>query len=386
MSFYRFVLFVGCSSVVTCASAASPCAPEWCAGSCFAGRCLLGDSQLDDANSFSIEEPLPRQPLQLLESEAVGPNQPPGLGFQSTGVSETKAQELSYELQRAEAHEALLQAKNEQLTQQLERWKVAGYDIASRDAKVFQLLGAQAMQPKATAANALPTEPLPGAMGSATQPSMLQRAASHVLMVPYVSHSYIRLLFMAIGTIFMLAGSWKAFRFMQRLRKGEESLVSNRSSPCMQPVLRALGLTQYKVEVSEIHLGSLFSDSNDICINFRMGNGTECWTKVLKNGDGAFLRFNDVLELSVCGSDAPSTICITDRRGDLAHVELPAAELVRLATRPHQEYFRTELTATRALGEVSDQRPYVAMRLRNILAIPVAAKAGEGRAYGSFAV
>merc|ERR1719473_609939 len=108
------------------------------------------------------------------------------------------------------------------------------------------------------------------------------------------------------------------------------------TGPCgrhFQPLLRRMGWTEYKVEVSEIHLGSFFAGSYDVRVTFRMPNGTERRTKVLKNSGGAFLRFDDVLELSVCGSDSPCTISVTDRRGQLAHVELPASELVRLATR-----------------------------------------------------
>merc|ERR1719247_2348358 len=117
---------------------------------------------------------------------------------------------------------------------------------------------------------------------------------------------------------------------LQSWRKGEtgwqslsQAIVNSPSSQRLQPVLRAMGLAQYKVEISEIHLGSLFAGSADVRVNFRMGNGVERRTKVLKNTDGTFLRFDDVLELSICGSDAPCSICVTDRRGDLASVELP---------------------------------------------------------------
>jgi hypothetical protein len=201
-------------------------------------------------------------------------------------------------------------------------------------------------------------------------------------------------------TFFITALTWKSWCFLCSWRKGEvslstlsQALASNPSSKRLQPVLRAMGLAQYKVEVSEIHLGSLFAGSCDVRVNFRMGNGNERRTKVLKNAEGTFLRFDDALELTLCSKDPPCSICITDRRGDLAHVELPSAELIRLATRPHQEYFRTELAASRELGGDSERRPYVAMRIRSIVAPPMSQSSlksdtgsAEKRAYGSFAV
>lgn len=439
MNVPRSWFFFTCSLAATAPvlpSASAACGPG-CAGVCFSGQCLFADSDVDDEDSFrsaqarqspslmqAVDPPevarddmpfeatglralrspgLAPQPMQLPQIEPLSATATSGLGFHSMGVLDNKAQELSYELQRAEAHEALLQAQNEQLRQQLQQWKTTGANIAQREAKVVALLGTPASKLKPASAAAAP---LPGAAvasepsmlqkATASEPSMLQNAVRHLGFGTDGSHSYRRLLFIAAGILLMAACFSKMWCFLQRLRKGDMCWANNSSGHHMQPVLRAMGLAQYKVEISEIHLGSLFAGSSDIRVNFRMGNGMERRTKVLKNADGTFLRFDDVLELSVCSSDYPCTICVTDRRGDLAHVELPASELVRLATRPHQEYFRTELSASRALGEISDRRPYVAMRMRNLIVTPASSPTGTGsrgkaaaaeqRAYGSFAV
>lgn len=407
-----FLLLVGCSSAAVASATDEGCGPA-CAGTCVGGNCLFDTDGLAaygplaptaaglgvgapafiggiDDRAWAREAASPSidyNPLRSIQSEH---------GFQSESVLENKAQELSYELHRAVAHEALLQGQNAKLRQQLERWKETGTNIAQREAKVAALLGASSSQVKAASATAT----LAAASPAAQPPSMLQQAAKHLWARADMSHSAYGTFFMAMCILAVAACVWKTWCFVQRLRKGDTGFSQAfacypGSSQRLQPVLRAMGLAQYKVEISEIHLGSLFAGSSDIRVNFRMGSGMECRTKVLENSDGTFLRFDDVLELSVCSSDAPCTICITDRRGDLAHVELPASELVRLAIRPHLEYFRTELKASRALGDVIDRHPYIAMRMRNIIATPTTVGAGLGgkgratneqRAYGSFAV
>jgi len=437
-------------------SSTAGCGAE-CLGSCFAGKCLYADVQLDDEDPFGTTQsrlamaqlpkaapgmaaytaawqglaPQPTQefrqalppatanldfqsvepPRPLLQRHWEEPSAMAGLESMAGTAMENKATELTLELQRAEAHEAVLRAQNEQLRNQLEQWKITGANIAEREAKVVALLGAPAAQastaaaataPAAAAAVAATASAAPAtASANATveaAPSMLQQAVRRLRSTgesaySYVNPSYLHPLFMTVGLLFMVMSGWKFGCFVLKMRKGDvgwkETLVSKATNPRLQPMLRAMGLSQFKVEVSEIHLGSLFAGSADIRVNFRLGNGTERRTKVLKNSGSTFLRFDDKLELSVCSSDAPCIICVTDKRGDLASVELPASELVRLATRPHQEYFRTELTASPGLGDVSDRLPYVAMRMRNIIAtnarIKGEAMAGE-RAYGSFVV
>jgi len=409
------LLLLGCRSTTADLGVNSNagCAPD-CRGTCFAGNCLFAANEMDDEDTFrssQLKQAAPSVPISFPQTAAglpeLTPGLPPqpqqlqqfipsatataGLGFQSMGVLENKAQELSFELQRAEAHEALLRAQNEKLKQQLEDWKVAGTDIAQRESKVMSLLGSPLPQQAPSAA--LPAVAL---VAQAEPPSFLQ-AARQRWDQSSLGRSYFGTLLMTAGILFIVASAWKTGRFVQRYRKGEvswqsmsQALANNSSSQRLQPVLRAMGLAQYKVEVSEIHLGSLFAGSTNVRVNFRMGNGVERRTQVLKSAGGTFLRFDDVLELSLCGSDKPCTICITDGRGDLAHVALASSHLLRLATRPHQEYFRTELTASRELGDLAGRRPYVAMRMRNVTAPPtVPAVPANVKGYGttgSFAV
>lgn len=429
------------------ASSSEGCAPE-CKGSCFAGNCLFADNDVDDEDAFRSTQPqqtaqfmpvsfsqtpsgfsavspgLPRVlPLTMPARETTGP-----AALQSEEVQESKAQELSAELQRAtqaraeahqteelsaelqraQANEALLRVQNGRLRQQLYDWKLAGTNVAQREAKVMALLGSQSPELAAALPAVAASAPSPfsaletavsGAATPVLHPSSFLGSARQRLERTSLSHIF----FNVAVAIFVIGAFVNTWLFIQRYRTEDEgsfvqrwskAIVKSPKSQHLQPVLRAMGLVEYKVEVSEIHLGSLFAGSSDIRVNFRMGNGAERRTQVLKNADGTFLRFDDIIELSISGTDSPCTICVTDRRGDLAHVELAAAHMVKLASRPHQEYFRTELTARRELGDLCGRRPYVAMRMRKKAAASgsAAAEAGhcqrssEKKVYGSFAV
>jgi len=385
---------------------ATPCGPD-CTGTCFAGSCLFAERNVDDGPqpSSDLSAYAPGAPAaldsQLLHQTMPSATVTAALGFQSVGVLESKAQELSYELQRAEAHDALLRAQNEQLRQQLDKWKTAGSDIAQREAKVMSLLS-----PPATAAanlqrgNSSNSAATPGAAAQPGQSTSLLQSARQMLQQSSSGPGYLGPIIGLLGSLIIVGIFWRAGCVVQSLRKGEitwnsmsQAFANSPNSQRLQPMLRAMGLVQYKVEVSEIHLGSLFAGSTDIRVHFRMGNGVERPTKMLRNAGSTFVRFDDNLELSLCGSDPPCTICVADSAGDVAHVEISATQFLRLATRPHQEYFRTELIPARDMGELSGRRPYVAMRLRNISAPPAAVAAMvasaskvEQRVYGSFTV
>lgn len=441
MSIPRLLLLASCSGVGAF-PATTGCGPE-CAACGPDGACVLADNDIDvgdslrnaqlpfgAASSVRVEPPMPlgqgrspqESPLYLRQLATRGatavdpvgraPWQLPGalpygsLGYQSTGVLETKAQELSDELQRAEIHENMLQSQNEQLRRQLEQWRKTGANIADREAKVVAFLASPATRshtpPLAAAAAAATSKGSTGkesATAAATvaagavaaqDPALLQASRREEELKNSLHNGYLGQSLKMVGMLFILACLWKSGCYIRRVRKGEvswpQAFGSSPSNQRLQPVLRAMGYAkqQYKVEVGEIHLGSLFAGSSNIRVNFHMGTGVDRRTKALKNTDGTFLRFDDTLELSLCSTDPPCTICVTDKQGDLAHVEVPASELIRLATRPHQEYFRTELIASRALGDSAGRKPYVAMRLRNIHVTP--ASGAEKRAYGSFAV
>lgn len=336
-------------------------------------------------------------------------------------------QQLSFQFRRTEAREMALKMQNEQLRQLLEQWKRAGLNIAEREARAAEMMGGM----HAAGSDTLPSVTASGAGGIAQGPdqvaaalraasgvtvlqlSMLQELASRMRGAA-VHYGYFSSAIKLVCGLFAVACLWRFCCFAQRLQKGELDVRSSVSKVLPNGIngqrLRALlGLTDHRVEISDIYLGSLFAGSSDVRVSFRTGTGVERRTRVAKNKDGTFLRFDDVLEFSVCGSDAPCTLLVSDRRGDLARKELPAAELVRLANRPHQQYFRTELmacdpldssghaltssdfphTQTHAGRDLPRRRPYIAMRLRNVNAtatLGLGDKAANKRVYENFAV
>lgn len=384
-----------------------------CPGTCFAGHCLFGGESVDDADTIvgntmrQSNPPWPEASRELPRSQAEEPpiaGSPQRLSFRETSSSplENKGQasSIAVELAQAEAEEARLQSENAQLRQQLAQWKQTGAHIAEREAKVVEILNKPSRQGQraifeqavASAETKDASSPSGTALSSPGGTALSQQVAllgSHVQSVTDVvkHNSYTRWILPVILVVvaWIIAYLWKFGFPSKRQNTGEISWREKMAQALMgKNIMRKMGWAEYKVEVSEIHLGSFFAGSYDVRVTFRMPNGSERRTKVLKNSGGAFLRFDDVLELSLSNNDSPCSVCVGDRQGNVAQVELPGAEFIRLVHRPHQEYFRTELKPCRTMGETGARRPYVAMRLRDITAMDstyAAANAGP-----SFAV
>lgn len=324
-----------------------------------------------------------------------------------TGVAASlltnEAQELLGELNHAQAGEAQLRAENDQLRRELSRWRTAGAHIAGREAKVVELLGSQptGFQPQQLALLANPgpqaavPQDAPKAPPSAAKkspPALAQLSRNHLRTTTSSSHwDLVRWLLLTVTVSFLVMSCMWSARSLSK--KHREAIAENRpllsqemrqarSGECnhsfIGPVLREVGLSDYKVEISEIHLGSLFAGSTDVFVKFCTGSGQEFHTQVIPSSNGAFSRFKDVFSFNLRKTDNACTISVSDKRGELAVTGLPAGEIVRLARRPHQEYFRTEMEPMQLLEELpGGKRPYVAMRIRDITAVvdPVDASA-----------
>lgn len=306
-----------------------------------------------------------------------------------------EAQRLMTELGKVEAREARLEAENGELRQELEDWRAAGEKIAQREAKVVSILGhgpPSLLQPEGPAkvSEAAPTSMLArGSTESATDAAVsvamatLVQAARHVLPSSLAPEGLV-VLPLVVCTILLSVAiwcTWAIWCYSRRVAKGEridwrggvaQVLSFGGRGHRMDPVLRYAGFVPYMVQISEIHLGSLFAGSNDVRVCFRTGMGAHTSTQALPSNDGSFLRFKDTLPLEIRSADPPCKLSVMDRRGELASVVLQAKELIHLACRPHQEYFRTELQPTRAFNDEmgGGRRPYVAMRIRDATGVP----------------
>jgi hypothetical protein len=350
---------------------------------------LFGGESVDDADAIvgnTMRQSNPAWPEASRELPRLQAGEPPmagspqGLSLRETSSSplENKGQasSIAVELAQAEAEEARLQSENAQLRQQLAQWKETGAHIAEREAKVVEILnkpsrqGERAIFEQALASAQTKDASPPGGAALFQQVSTL---GSHVQSVTdVVKHSsYTRWILPVILVViaWIIAYLWKHGFASKGQNTGQNSWREKMAQALMgKNIMRKMGWAEYKVEVSEVHLGSFFAGSYDVRVTFRMPNGSERRTKVLKNSGGAFLRFDDVLELSLSNNDSPCSVCVGDRQGNVAQVELPGSEFIRLVHRPHQEYFRTELKPCRAMGETGARRPYIAMRLRDITA------------------
>lgn len=132
--------------------------------------------------------------------------------------------------------------------------------------------------------------------------------------------------------------------------------------PLVDGFLRYAGLMPCKVEVAEIHVGNLLA-GKDFCIVLRDGQGSEHRTQSVQQSDGSFLKFGEIFTLDVRKSDQPVTLSVIDANGECARLEIPARNLVSLAQRRHERYFRSDLSTPRPQP---GNPPYAAMRFRDV--------------------
>mmetsp|Transcript_145256 Transcript_145256/g.253514 ORF Transcript_145256/g.253514 Transcript_145256/m.253514 type:complete len:448 (-) Transcript_145256:46-1389(-) len=347
----------------------------------------------EDAQGADVRQSLREPAARRAATSAAGGREYAAAG---TGVSSSlltsEAQQLLSELNHAQAGEAQLRVENDKLRRELSQWRTAGAHIAGREAKVVELLGRQPVgfQPEQLAllANhgvqaAMPREvpQVPRSAAKSPPPVLAQLSRKHLRTSDGSSlWGTVRWFLLAVTLSFLaISCLWSARSLSNKNRAAAAEIRpllaqgQGRSGKCnhsfMGPVLREVGLSDYKVEISEIHLGSLFAGSTDVSVKFCTGSGQEFHTQVIPSSNGAFSRFNDVFSFNLRKTDNACVISVSDKRGELAVTGLPAAEIVRLARRPYQEYFRTELEPMQPLEEAPNgKRPYVAMRIRDVTA------------------
>lgn len=138
----------------------------------------------------------------------------------------------------------------------------------------------------------------------------------------------------------------------------------------------------HQVEISEIHISSMFSDRDvRVMLGIRGAGKKRYSTKVIRQSHDSFIRFEDTFVLDVQATDPALMVVVCEgsassdsescSKDALAHLELPVQELLTLAKRRHREFYRAELAMSTDVlvalgGEVASRRPYAAMRLRDV--------------------
>jgi len=296
-----------------------------------------------------------------------------------------QAREMMAALGNAEATEASLLDENTKLRRELEHWRKAGEHTAERESKVVQLIEEGSHLAKTAAAAPSKAPPATNSLVSLIE-SMRQQLGALWGAAPAAGCVFL----LSLASLCALVALWSAAlsschsqRRPQKRSGGGRGAeqhdwrdIATQALTCggrlavLEPALRYVGVASYKIEISEIHLGSLLG-GDDVFVRLVDGGaaGQERRTKVVRRSDGSFLRFVEVFVLDVRKVDGKLLISVHDDRGELASLELPALELIRLARRPNQEYFRSELQPSPVLGVIlqgSQRRPYAAMRIRDI--------------------
>lgn len=287
-----------------------------------------------------------------------------------TGV---KLQKMKDELGQAKADEDQLNAENVALKGALEKWRAAGERVANREARAVELLQHSNSEPEAPAATATAT--------TASDLSLLSRAAGSMQGLTSLATHEVpssRGVWAALASVAvcgMLVALWSTFELGGKLSKARvawNGATSRLSCGRMTPMLRSMGAAHYRIEISEIHVGSLLG-GGDVQVSVAVGEGAtdpQC-TEVVRRCDGSFLKFGETFVMDVRKGGQPLVLQVIDSRGKLASLRLPAREAITLALREHSHYYRSELVAEPALlqqlsQEASDRKPYAAMKIRDL--------------------
>jgi len=277
-----------------------------------------------------------------------------------------RLQRLKEELSGSRADEERLNAENDELRTEVEKWRAVAARVSEREAKAVVIL--EQVSAASSGALAAPELVLPANI------SMLARAKAsvgHFSSLASKSMPRNHFLWQAMTSMAICVTLWAVWSAL-----GLGAKISKTRPDWQDFVAKAEGLrsrfsgARYKVEVGEIHVGSLLG-GGDVQVSLSVGGGPASCTEVIRRSDGSFLRFGETFAFELRKGGSPLLLQVIDGRGKLARLELPATEAINLACREQCQFFRSELIAEEALlqdmdGKASSRRPYAAMRIRDV--------------------
>jgi len=316
-----------------------------------------------------------------------------GVPVQTPPASEAAApmslpQIMQVQLDRERSEEARLRAENEGLRQQLARWRVAGAQVAAREAKVVETIRrngghlpslagpapaapqaeAEAQEEKSDGLSLLATSMQTYVFNAGKEPLGQSANALRVLTLFFVVNAGAFLIWLC-GTS-SKAGQPEASRAAS---KGS-------STGILEPMLRYLGLGLRVIEISEVQVRNL-SVGGDAYVVFQVGPEPEQRSGSVEQTEAGLLRFEEAFTFRVLQGDREGKcICWVMDRDPLAEeeraarLEISVQELLRLVRRRHGEYFDFDLDvqarrhrpSTVAGTAQRGARPCLAMRVRDI--------------------
>lgn len=240
--------------------------------------------------------------------------------------------------QRAETDEnERLAAEASNLMKELELWRTAGPLLASREKQALQLIQ-QARQ----------------------ETTVNQVTASTLMSRPMLLGCQ----FVALAAVILAVCAHSFSCCKIPVPRAPSTWL--KSTVCCKRARRAMGFDGFVLEISEIQvsLPGLMVEG-DLCVTLDVG-GKELCSRSAEVFDSKLVRFKDKFLVRVKPGDGMCMIGVIDRdsmtNAKVAHAQIPAGELLRMAHRPHGEYCSFRLTGPAGTRE----RPQIAMRVVDV--------------------
>jgi len=336
--------------------------------------------EASDFGGPSSRHPLLENELAKMRQRSVSPVVPPA--GSPLGLPRALA-ELRAELGLVHAGEAKLRADNDLLRQELGHWRAAGERVARRTGEASSPRIAKAVAPAQTLGGQRggPGASVPKATALA-QTVLPQPSASPP------SFSVWQLLVLLVGVLGLLGAlQFNAIAAKIGIRdvglgahpKSLEGPADWRdrvltsckrlnSSPTLVSALRLAGIGSYRLQLTDIHVGGLPVDRR-LYLRLRDARGAAQYTGIVRVSAEGFLRFAEALVVHVRRSERACTMCLIDAclNESSEEIELSIAELIRLAHRRRQRFFRARLGLGELIADAGQQaRPFIAMKVHDV--------------------
>lgn len=397
---------------------------QHCQGRCFSGRCLFEGIDLDEGDAGAVAGGVPAAVLappasRLRGGEAEQVQQPWKVAASLVAESATaeSAQTLIDRVQLAESVAAKLADENTVLRQQLESWHEVGERVAARDASLSEIIQVQVQREEqqahahaeinhtaaaAAAANISAQELARQQVGtqvsagnSTEEPHGHRMLALLATQVSAPFHSRVGAGILAAALIPLAAAVLLLMlRDEGNQRRLKDALKSSLGSSKYTPsVGRAMGLTEYCIEIGEIRVGNIgeLQLAGKASVVIFVGSNKVAQTLAVPLANTCdVLTFPEVLRFNVSRFGGPVFVNVCDQ--DLfvpegaANVRISTSDFLRKAC-DRQEYFTFNLSpigrAAPWAQRMSEQQPCIAMRVQDVSHIP--SKAAPLRPGGAWA-
>jgi len=307
---------------------------------------------------------------------------------QMMGMHDDMAMPQSVGSASAEATIARLSRENQALWQQLSRWHKIGTSIAQKDARIAQALSQVIGYRRSTRgeSGANQVDLLEAfTTGSAGQKTRMGSTLNAQQSIEDAANTAPNYLFIFAEVSMIVLSASLAYMCRDRLMpllagtvecKSSSPSPPSRLSMLLGPLGRRMGMTEYAIEVGEVHIGNIddLPLMGSIKVRIQPGSRTYVETEGVLPCESAFVPFKEAFHLGASRFDVPWIISVYDVASNMsdriAFLELPSQQVVAAAVN-RREFFKYELHEEgprweSRVQEAAGKKPYLAMRLRDI--------------------